>query len=235
MLTRLFQNQRCYIYKKKQMRSILKLTVLFLILTSLQSCVSKKKFMALEKLKFAADTKISELNNSLDSNKKHLNTMIADFNEMKYELLKSNATKDALIDSISGELNKLTKEVSRKELALDSKQFSFEFERISLNEKINELKSQINFKIAEFDNLKKAQASLSDNLAQITFDLNREKDEKKRSQSLIAERENKIQELNSLNEKLILEINMLKKQINDKNEIINRLENNVKLLKKEIK
>lgn len=221
--------------KKTMTQNRITIAIIFFIVFSLQSCVSKKKYLAIEKLKFEAETKIKDLNKSIESNQNRISVMISDFEEMKYELLKSNAVKDALVDSISGELNKLTKEVSRKENALDSKQFSFEFERNSLNNKISELKSQINNKNTELETLKRELGAINENMSQLTFDLNREKGEKRNLHDQINLKETKIMEITTLSEKLSNEISLLKKQINEKNETINRLENNVKLLKKEIK
>ncbi|MDP2336895.1 MAG: hypothetical protein Q8N05_10690 [Bacteroidota bacterium] len=199
------------------------------------SCVTKKKYLAMETAKQLSDSKVLELNSVVDGKNERIVKMIADFEQMKNELIESNAIKDQYIDSLSGEVNKLAKDVNVKESDLGEKLNSFEFEKRQLTEELAGQKQLVGKKQMELDQLSGNTQKLKDELSQLTFDFNREKDEKQLLQGNLSMQNSKITELTSATEKLKSEIQTLKKQLGERNETITRLENNVKLLKKEIK
>ncbi len=199
------------------------------------SCVSKKKYIEMSNAKFQADQKIADLNTVVSGKNQRIETMIADFTQMKNELMESNAIKNQYIDSLSGELNKLAKTVNLKESVIGEKQSSFEFEKRQLLEDVANQKKLAGQKQQEIIQLSDENKELNDAKTQLTFDLNREKSERLALQNNLNARESNIGELNGELSKLKNEVANLKKQNAEKNETINRLENNVKLLKKEIK
>ncbi|MDO8927741.1 MAG: hypothetical protein Q7J86_02240 [Bacteroidota bacterium] len=215
-------------------KKILLFAVLALILLA-PSCVSKKKYLALDSAKQISDSKILELNTLVDGKNQRIEKMIADFEQMKNELMESNAIKNQTIDLLSGEVNKLAKDVNVKESAIGQKENSFEFERRQLTEDLAGQKQLLGRKQSELNQLSDDFRKLKEELSQLTFDLNREKDEKKNLQGNLSVRDTKITEMNVATDKLKSEIQSLKKELTSKNETITRLENNVKLLKKEIK
>lgn len=216
-------------------RKISLLLIVSLLILLTPSCVSKKKYLALDSAKQLSDSKIVDLNTLVAGKNQRIEKMIADFGQMKNELMESNSVKNQTIDSLSGVVNKLAKDVNVKESAIGEKAYSFEFEKKQLTEDLDEQKQQLGKKQLELNILSGDFQKLKDELSQLTFDLNREKDEKKIVQGNLTSRDAKITELTVVTDKLKSEIQTLKKQLSDKNETITRLENNVKLLKKEIK
>lgn len=217
---------------------IRKTTVLLLVSSVLlfsSSCVTKKKYLALDTAKRLSDTKVAELNALVGARNQRIEKMIADFEQMKNELMESNAIKNQYIDSLAGEVNKLAKDVDVKESAIGEKLNSFEFERRQLTEDLAEQKQLNGKKQVELNQLSGEIQKLKDELSQLTFDLTREKDEKQILLGNQSGRDSKITEMTAATDKLKSEIQNLKKQLSDKNATITRLENNVLLLKKEIK
>ena len=217
---------------------IRKIFVLLLISSSIllnPSCVAKKKYLAMESARRLSDSKVLELNEIVAGKNDRIEKMIADFEQMKNQLMESNAIKDQYIDSLSGEINKLAKVVNVKESVIGEKQNSFEFERRQLTEELTAQKLLLSNKQSEMNQVSTDFKKLKDEQTQLQFDLNREKDEKQVLQGNLTSSVTHIAELNTTVTKLKSEIQNLKKQLNDKNETITKLENNVKLLKKELK
>lgn len=217
---------------------IRKIFILLLVTLSIllnPSCVAKKKYLAMESAKQLSDSKVLELNSVVAGKNQRIEKMIADFEQMKNELMESNAIKNQYIDSLSGEVNKLAKDVNVKESALGDKLYSFEFEKRQFTKDLAEQKQLVSKKQLELNQLSSDLRKLNDELSQLTFDLNREKNEKQTLQNKLSTGNANIDQLTAATDKLKSEIQSLKKQLNDKNETITRLENNVKLLKKEIK
>lgn len=216
-------------------RKITFILIVFSVVFIVPSCVSKKKYLEMTSSKQLADARIEELNSVVSGKNHRIEKMIADFEQMKNELMESNAIKDQYIDSLSGELNKLAKTVNVKESVIGEKETSFEFEKRRLTEDLDDQKKLVRSKQLEMNQLSEEMKSLNENLSQLTFDLNREKGEKQVLQGNLELRDASIAELNASTGKLKAEIQSLKKQLADKNETIKRLENNVQLLKKELK
>lgn len=209
--------------------------IVFSLVFLVPSCVSKKKYLEMTSSKQQADARNEELNSVVSGKNQRIEKMIADFEQMKNELMESNAIKDQYIDSLSGELNKLAKTVNVKESVIGQKETSFEFEKRRLTEDLDEQRKLVRNKQLEMNQLSDEIKTLNENLSQLTFDLNREKGEKQVLQGNLETRDASIAELNTATAKLKTEIQSLKKQMADKNETIKRLENNVQLLKKELK
>lgn len=209
--------------------------IVFSLVFLVPSCVSKKKYLEMTSSKQQADAWIEELNSVVSGKNQRIEKMIADFEQMKNELMESNAIKDQYIDSLSGELNKLAKTVNVKESVIGQKETSFEFEKRRLTEDLEEQRKLVRNKQLEMNQLSDEIKTLNENLSQLTFDLNREKGEKQVLLGNLETRDASIAELNTATAKLKTEIQSLKKQMADKNETIKRLENNVQLLKKELK
>lgn len=216
-------------------RKVTLILTVFSVVFIAPSCVSKKKYLEMTSSKQQADARIEELNSVVSGKNQRIEKMIADFEQMKNELMESNAIKDQYIDSLSGELNKLAKTVNVKESVIGQKETSFEFEKRRLTEDLDEQRKLVRNKQLELNQLSDEIKTLNENLSQLTFDLNREKGEKQVLQGNLETRDASIAELNTATAKLKTEIQSLKKQMADKNETIKRLENNVQLLKKELK
>lgn len=205
------------------------------ILMAGSSCVSKKKFLEMQSFRQKADAKVQELTGLVADKNQRIEKMNADFEQMKNELIESNAIKDQAIDSLSGVVNKLDKTVNAKESAIGQKESSFSFEKQQLVNDLTQQKMLVAEKQAEIDQLNGELKNLKDQITQQTFDMNRTRDEKNTLQGNLDSSSKQITDLNATIGKLKTEIDNLKKQIADKNETINRLQNNVKLLKEQMK
>jgi len=216
-------------------RKVYLLILIVFIIFLNPSCVSKKKYLEMQSFRQKADAKVQELNGVVADKNQRIEKMKADFEQMKNELMESNAIKNQYIDSLSGAVNKLAHTVNAKESVIGEKETSFGFEKQRLTEELAEQKKLVAGKQAELDQLSDELNKLKDQFSQQTFDLNRSRDEKTVLQGNLNSRDAQITEINTSVDKLKSEIQGLKKQLSDKSETITRLENNVKLLKQQLK
>lgn len=209
--------------------------LLIIILLGLGSCVSKKKFLEMESYKLRAENRVRELTEENNNQDKRIKTMVADFEQMKGELLESNAIKNQLIDSLSGKVNVLSSDVSAKDASIEEKIYAFEYEKRRLIEDAAQARQKLANREEEFQSLGNQFTELKNELSRINFDLTREKDQSQGLQSQLQLKEEKIAANQQETDALKNEIKSLKNQLNEKNKAIEKLENNVKLLKSQLK
>jgi len=191
------------------------------------SCVSKKKFVAMENLKLSAEENISQLTKENKDKDSRIKVMISDFERMKNELMESNAKKDQMLGDFSGEVNSLKSNVKSSSETMDEKAYSFKFEKRRLNEELKDCRDSVFLLNTQLQSLSTNLNTAKSDLANIQFDLNREKSKSSRLEEQNSTDNKKYQEqLNT--------ITSLKVEIKNKNEKIEQLENNVALLKKEL-
>lgn len=210
---------------------ILIVIALSLIVTS---CVSKKKFVEMQNGRLQAEDMVKQLTEENNTRARRIEALITDFEIMKNELLESNAIKDQYIDSLNSVIFSLNESLDQKSQTLQETSFNLDFEKQRLtqalesrNRIIKELESQV-------DQLENDITSSSSLLDQKNYDINLLQDKVK---MLNSEKEASDQRLTSLQAKLdkaVAETNKLKDQLKEKDTIITRLENNVKLLKGQI-
>ena len=106
-------------------------TILYVLIgvLSFSSCVSKRKYLEMESFRLQAENKVTALIKENTTQAQRLNSMIADFEQMKQELLFSNAKKDQLISQLQSDVNQLKTNVQERDESIDQKTFSFGFER----------------------------------------------------------------------------------------------------------
>lgn len=186
----------------------------------------------------AGRLKAEKLSQQLDEENQakaaRIEALIADFEEMKNELMESNAIKDQYIDSLNGEIFTLTENLDRQKESLQETSFTLDFEQQRLNNALNEKDKSIGALQSEVDRLEQEVTSKNTVIEQRNFDLGKAKDNSAVLEGKLATIDKKVLDLQSQLDKTKSETAKLQEQLKTKDETITRLENNVKLLKKEL-
>jgi len=213
-----------------------KITIIaaIVVLSFFSSCVSKKKYLEMEAGRLTAERLSQQLDEENQAKAARIEALIADFEEMKNELLESNAIKDQYIDSLNGEVFTLTESLNKQKESLQETSFTLDFEQQRLNNALKEKDKSIVALQSELDALEQEVSAKNTLIEQRNFDLGKAKDNAVILEGKIASIDKKVLELQSQLEKAKAETSKLQEQIKTKDETITRLENNVKLLKKEL-
>ncbi len=210
---------------------VLLFTVFILILTS---CVSKKKFLEMQAGRLSAEEQVRQLTQENNDKAARIEAMIADYEEMKNALLENNAIKDQYIDSLNQVAYALKEQLNEQKESLESTSFNLDFEKQRLSEELETRNQTIKRLEAQVKQLENDISSNSSLLDQKNFDISRLQE---KVNTLTTEKERAEERLETLRNQLAQvksETEELKQQLNEKDATITRLENNVKLLKKEI-
>jgi chromosome segregation ATPase len=208
--------------------------LIFIVMLTISSCVSKKKFTEMESGRLKAEEQVMKLTDENNYQASRIEALISDFENMKNELLESNAVKDQYIDSINNEMFAVRETLAQQKESLQQTSFNYGFERQRM---IEELKvkdntiTSLNSRIESLDKEISRQSSLLDdkNLQlQVLGDrLNILQGERERAEQQGIELQEKLNQVQD-------EIKKLNAVISEKDQTITRLQNNVNLLKKEL-
>ncbi|MDR1860659.1 MAG: hypothetical protein LBR06_07055, partial [Bacteroidales bacterium] len=118
--------------------------IFFLMLgaLSMAACVSKRKYLELETAKFQADEQIKNLTNDNETLNLRIANLTSGFEQMKQELMASNARKDQLINELNGQILRLTTNVRDKETSLEKNQFTYSFEKRQMEAEVAKSKQE---------------------------------------------------------------------------------------------
>ncbi|MDE5611793.1 MAG: hypothetical protein K2I90_07240, partial [Odoribacter sp.] len=97
-------------------KAVLYIGGIIFILSSLNSCVSKKKYEELARAKRTVDHNLAETKKQKEKLEKELKSAKDEFNAIRYKLTENNASKDKTIDQLYNNLRAL----ERKQVALKS-------------------------------------------------------------------------------------------------------------------
>jgi chromosome segregation ATPase len=208
--------------------------LIFIVMLTISSCVSKKKFTEMESGRLKAEEQVMKLTDENNYQASRIEALISDFENMKNELLESNAVKDQYIDSINNEMFAVRETLAQQKESLQQTSFNYGFERQRM---IEELKvkdntiTSLNSRIESLDKEISRQSSLLDdkNLQlQVLGDrLNILQGERERAEQQGIELQEKLNQVQD-------EIKKLNAVISEKDQTITRLQNNVNLLKREL-
>jgi chromosome segregation ATPase len=208
--------------------------LIFIVMLTFSSCVSKKKFTEMQSGRLKAEEQVVKLTDENSYQASRIEALISDFENMKNELLESNAIKDQYIDSLNNEMFAVREILARQKESLQQTSFNYGFERQRM---IEELKvkdntiSSLNSRIDSLDKEISRQSSLIDdkNLQlQVLGDrLNALQGEKEKAEQQGVELQEKLNQVQD-------EIKKLNAVISEKDQTITRLQNNVNLLKREL-
>jgi len=211
--------------------SILFITILTLLFTS---CVSKKKFLEMQSGRLKAEDMVRQLTDETNAQAKRIEALIADFESMKNELMESNAIKDAYIDSLSTEVFSLNEKLNQNAQSLQETSFNLGFEKQRLTNAIQTKDQTIRTLQQKVSGLENEVQEKSSALDQKNFDMKVLNDKISTLEEEKSSGEEKLAALQAQLKKAKAETNKLMAQMKEKDATITRLENNVKLLKKQI-
>jgi chromosome segregation ATPase len=196
--------------------------------------VLKKKFVEMESSKLRAEERVRELTSENEAQANRIEEMIAEYEKMKQELLGSNAQKDEMIGKLSGQINLLNSNVKEKDATIEEKLYAFEYEKRRTAEELEISKNAQTSLQNKNTSLAQELSATKNELAELRFNQQRQNDDAKRVDEQIRLKDQKFDEQSAVLLKLQEETDKLKAQIREKDQIIERLTNNVNLLKKEL-
>ncbi len=210
------------------------LFLITILAVSLSACVSKKKYLDMESSKLRAEQRVRELTDENEAKDSRIAQMISDFEAMKTDLMASNAKKDQSIMDLNGQINALKSNVQEKDASIEEKLYAFEYEKRRLDEAVKSSQASATGLRAENQNLSAELSQTKNELADLQFNYNRQKDA---AESLTNQLTQKDQQYESQSQQLAslrAEVQKLKNDGKAKDEEIERLKNNVNLLKSQL-
>lgn len=207
--------------------------LIFFALIVATSCVSKRKYVETDSARIKALGRVDELTQNVAALKGDITDLKKEFNSMQNELRLSNAQKDAYIDSLSKNALGLSKVISIKDESLNDQLSVYQTEKLRLNSTlaqyqatISELTAKAELQANEILKLKQASTTLQS-------DLDNQKEETASKTNAMQAMEGQQKKVQSEIDKYKKEITSLKNQISSQNQEIEKLNNIVKLLKKQ--
>lgn len=211
--------------------SILFITVLIF---TLPSCVSKKKFVEMQSGRLKAENMVRQLTDETNAQAKRIEALIADFETMKNELMESNAIKDQYIDSLNTRIFSLNEKLNQNVQSLQETSFNLGFEKQRLTDAIETKDKTIRALQQQVSSLEGEVQEKSSALDQKNFEMKVLNDKISTLESQKSAGDEKLANLQSELKAAKAETDKLKAQMKEKDATITRLENNVKLLKKQM-
>ena len=163
-----------------------------------------------------------------------IEVLIADFESMKNELLENNAIKDHYIDSLNSEISILAENLNKEQESLQKTSFNLDFEKQRLTAALNSSEKSIKALQTKVEQLETEVSNVNTVVDQKNFEIGLKNDQTKVMEGKIQAGNNKLTLLQTELDKVKAETGKLQAQIKEKETTILKLENNVKLLKKEI-
>ncbi|MDC1106939.1 hypothetical protein OAT16_09555 [Prolixibacteraceae bacterium] len=200
----------------------------------LASCVSKKKYVALEARKQKSDQRVVALKKELSSTQKELKDRNDSFDQIREDLEYSNTKMLSKVDEVVDKMAMESQKNQELSGELEDQLFSYKNENRQLSAQISQLDQEITKYKSDITVLKKTLEKKNSELIEVKYALNNEKDKSTILNNKISSNDDKVENLEKKRTDLTKSISSLKRQIKTQNEEIERLKNNVKLLKKQI-
>ena len=198
------------------------------------SCVSKKKYLEMEAGRLKAEELSRQLDDENNQKTARIESLIADFESMKNELMENNAIKEQYIDSLNGEIFTLAENLDKQKELFQTTSYTLDFEQQQLANALKEKDKSVAALQFQLESLESEVSSKNRIIDQRNFELERMRGEAAVLQGKIQSGNDKVIDLQLQLDKVKDETINLQQQIKEKDETITRLENNVKLLKKEL-
>lgn len=213
--------------------SLKHIPLIFFTLIVVTSCVSKRKYLETDSARVKALERIGELTQDVATLKGNVTDLKKEFNAMQNEFRHANARKDTYIDSLSKKASVLSTAISKKDESLNDQSSVYLAEKLRLNSTlaqyqatISELTGKAELQANEIIKLKQESISLK-------FDLDNQREETASKANAMQAMEGQQKKVLSDIDKYKKEITSLKNQISTQNKEIEKLNNIVKLLKKQ--
>ncbi len=204
------------------------------VLIAFTSCVSKKKYLEMEAGRLKAEKLSQQLTDENNAKATRIEVLIADFESMKNGLLENNAIKDHYIDSLNSEISILAENLNKEQESLQKTSFNLDFEKQRLTAALNSSEKSIKALQTKVEQLETEVSNVNTVVDQKNFEIGLKNDQTKVMEGKIQAGNNKLTLLQTELDKVKAETGKLQAQIKEKEATILKLENNVKLLKKEI-
>lgn len=202
---------------------------------SLSGCiVSKKKYLEMESLKLRAEKQVRQLTQENAAMQKRVQTMIADYETIKSDMLATNAHKDQLIANLHKQMNTISSSAAEKNSNMEDKVYAYEYEKRQLQSKIEGYQKNIQALTAKNETTAQQLSQAQSSLANVQFSADKKGAEIERLNQQIKANGNTASKYQAQLDGLNTEIDALKKVSAEKDQTIKRLQNNVDLLKKEL-
>jgi chromosome segregation ATPase len=205
-------------------RSGLNIVVFGIIVLSMFSCVSKKKFVAMELSRNQAQQRIAELNTMIENYE-------SDYQEFNQAFRQNNSLKDAQLDSLQKQILLVKTNFETRSEDIEGQELSFKIEKQRLNQMLMAKNIEINKLNQQLEQANKQVAVYEKNLTNIEIKLRNAESELRASKSEVDINKTETDKLNSTLKAKNEEINKLKTQINAQSDELEKLNNQVKLLK----
>jgi len=208
--------------------------ILFVIVFSFTSCVSKKKYLEMESGRLQAEELSRKLDAENNDKAARIKSLIADFEAMKNELMESNAMKEQHIDSLRTELSGLLTDLNKQTRSLEETSFNLDFEKQRLTNAI-EVKDQNILKLqSDVENLETQLSAKETEVDERNFEISKLNDQAKLLEDQVKTEQSNVQKLQGDLEKAKAATSKLQEDLKNKDAEITKLQNQVNLLKKEI-
>jgi len=185
-----------------------------------------------------AEKNVRQLTEENEKKATRIKTMIADFEAMKNELLENNAIKDNYIDSLNNVLYGLNQQLVSKQESLQETSFTHDFEKQRLTKTLEDRDVTIERLKTKVEILENDITDNSSLIDQKNYDIKLLQDKLSALESEYKSEQDRLNgEISSILKDLRKKEAQIKESVvklKEKDETITRLENNVKLLKKEI-
>lgn len=181
-----------------------------------------------------AEENSRQLSNENSAKAVRIEALIADFENMKNELLESNSIKDNYIDSLNGQIYVLEENLNKEKESLEATSFNLDFEKLRLTHAIEAKDNSIKALQTKVETLETEVSNVKTVVDQKNFEIGKLKDQTGLLEGKIEKGEKDLTALQTELEKVKTETDKLLEEINGKDATIQKLENNVKLLKSEI-
>lgn len=188
----------------------------------------------MESLKLNAEKQVRQLTKENADMQKRVKTMIADYEEIKADMLATNAHKDQLISNLHKEMATVSNSAAEKNSDMEDKLYAYEYEKRQLQAKIDSYENNVKTLTERNSSLARQLGDTQSSLSARQFDVSQKDNEIARLNQQIQNNGNTVSKYQSQIDGLNTEIAKLKKESAEKDQTIKRLQNNVDLLKKEL-
>lgn len=204
----------------------------------MHSCVSKKKFVEMQQGRLQAEEQVRNLTQETTSQAARIESLIADFEEMKNELLENNALKDQYIDSLNSEIFSLNELLAQQKESLQATSFTFGFEQQRMKQVMEEKDSKIRSLQSQIESLEEEVSQQAGVIDDKNFQISQLNDQVDNLLGQVSraktQAENLEMQLGTQIKNLKSQVNELQATMQEKDATITKLQNNVKLLKNEL-
>ncbi len=206
---------------------ITKSLIIIMAVLMFQGCVAKKKFVAMEDSRNRAEDRVIELTNKVE-------LIENEFEGYKNDFHFNNAQKNLQIDSLSKGIMYLENNLMSKDESLDDQLMAFQVEKRRLNQMLVVKDRELNDVKRKLSTAETRVADLQSEIQSRQAQLRNASAEQNALQSQVNQKEREVEKLKTDYNNLVSEINTLRHHVAEKDDKIEVLQNQVKLLRSQL-